>query len=170
MTPNMAVKLSQHGMSRWPSSAGPAAHLRLLASAAMRRVRLNSNVDMAAFGTPHHHPVQEPEASQFMRIKLLSCLVAVLAACGENTQKFPDGVVGILHVDAETDFVFRSATSTVGGRCVGWNTVSVQKRGQDSTAMNHLMCWQERSGMVYTSTAKAEGTTVVPLKAITTPY
>ena len=97
-------------------------------------------------------------------------VASLTGACTGETQTFPQGVVGILRVDATTDYVFRSSPSTIGGTCTGWSTISIQKRGQDSTAMNNLMCWKERNGMLYTATVQAEGTTVLPMKTITTPY
>lgn len=75
-------------------------------------------------------------------------------------------IAGVLRIDAGTEYVFRSIPSTVGGACKGWNTVSIQRPGQPTTAMNNLMCWKERSGNLYTATAKEEGKTVVPMNVI----
>lgn len=75
-------------------------------------------------------------------------------------------IAGVLRIDAGTEYVFRYIPSTIGGTCKGWNTVSIQRPGQPTTAMNNLMCWKERSGNLYTATAKEEGKTVVPMSAI----
>lgn len=80
----------------------------------------------------------------------------------------PPGVVGITHIDSGTDYVFRTTQSGIGGACQGWNTVSIQAPGEDSTGVTNLMCWQERDGMLHTATVKAESPDAWPMKTITT--
>jgi hypothetical protein len=100
------------------------------------------------------------------------CTICVPAlfftACSPPPQSFPPGVVGILHLDKGTDYVFRGAPSTVGGRCDGWNEVAVQKAGQDSTAITSLMCWKETNGMLRTATARSETPKQFRMKSIIT--
>jgi len=98
------------------------------------------------------------------------CVLLMLAGCDSQSAHFPDGVVGILHVDSGTDYVFRTTPTEIGGACVGWNTVSIQRPGQDSTGKTNLMCWKEENGSLHTATERAESSTVGPMSAITTPY
>ena len=54
--------------------------------------------------------------------------------------------------------------------CTGWSTISIQKPSGDATAINDLMCWQDRSGLLCTATAKTVTAKGVPMATITTPY
>jgi hypothetical protein len=100
---------------------------------------------------------------------LFVLMLLALAACDSKSARLPEGVVGILHVDSGTDYVFRSAPTEIGGACAGWNTVSIQPPGQYSTGKTNLMCWKEKNGSLHTATERAESATVAPMSAIMAP-
>lgn len=49
------------------------------------------------------------------------------------------------------------ASSTAGGECDGWNTVSVQKPGDPSSGMLDLMCWRQVGDQIEVNTATGQG-------------
>ncbi|WP_198084662.1 hypothetical protein [Variovorax sp. E3] len=91
------------------------------------------------------------------RILFLGVVMAT-AACAAFAQAprskpFPPGVVGIMRIDAGTDYVFLDRPTTIGGECKGWKAVSIQAPGPAGSGLTQVMCWKESKGLLLTATA-----------------
>jgi hypothetical protein len=82
-------------------------------------------------------------------------IVMAAAACAASAQTrkpFPPGVVGVMRIDAGTEYVFLDRPTTVGGACKGWKAVSIQAPGPAGSGLTNLMCWKESNGRLLTAT------------------
>ncbi|SEK11207.1 hypothetical protein SAMN05216567_11054 [Variovorax sp. OK605] len=105
------------------------------------------------------------------RIFLAGIVMATVAcvACGAAAQTrkpFPPGVVGVLPIDAGTEYVFLDRPTTLGGACKGWKAVSIQKPGELGSGMMAIMCWKESNGQLLTATAVKVTPQVAPMDLI----
>ena len=83
----------------------------------------------------------------------LALAMAACSATGQTRKPLPPGVVGVLPIDAGTEYVFLDRPTTVGGACAGWKAVSIQKPGVPGSGMFGVMCWKESNGRLLTATA-----------------
>ncbi|KVM84531.1 hypothetical protein WJ60_21165 [Burkholderia ubonensis] len=104
-----------------------------------------------------------------MKATVIACMVIALSllGCDNHSSSLPEGVVGVVHVDDGTDYVFRSVTTRIAGACKGWSTVSIQRPGHDSTGITDLMCWKEIDGMLHTANEHGEQPKTYPMSSIT---
>lgn len=96
-------------------------------------------------------------------------IVMATVACAASAQArkpLPPGVVGVLRIDAGTDYVFLDRPTTVGGACKGWKAVSIQAPGPAGSGMTHIICWKESNGQLLTATAARVTPEVVPMDLI----
>ncbi|WP_147400382.1 hypothetical protein [Acidovorax cavernicola] len=91
---------------------------------------------------------------------------AAFAASAQTRKPFPPGVVGVLNIDAGTDYVFLDRPTTIGGACKGWKTISIQRPGSASSDMTNLMCWKESKGLLLTATEAKVSPDVAPMDLI----
>jgi hypothetical protein len=102
------------------------------------------------------------------RIFFVGIVMATLA-CAASAQArtpLPPGVVGVLRIDAGTDYVFLDRPTTVGGACKGWKAVSIQAPGPAGSGMTHVVCWKESNGQLLTATAARVTPEVVSMDLI----
>ena len=80
------------------------------------------------------------------RIFFLAMVMATVActASAQTRKPFPPGVVGVLRIDAGTEYV--------GGACKGWKAVSIQAPGPAGSGLTNIMCWKESNGQLLTAT------------------
>lgn len=103
------------------------------------------------------------------RIVFLLGIVTAAAACtaaAQTRKPFPPGVVGVLPIDAGTEYVFLDRPSTVGGACKGWKAVSIQPPGRLGAGTTGVMCWKESNGQLLTATAAKVTPQVAPMDLI----
>ncbi|MBN8752572.1 MULTISPECIES: hypothetical protein [Variovorax] len=88
------------------------------------------------------------------RIFFLAMVMATVActASAQTRKPFPPGVVGVLRIDAGTEYVFLDRPTTVGGACKGWKAVSIQAPGPAGSGLTNIMCWKESNGQLLTAT------------------
>lgn len=89
------------------------------------------------------------------------------SASAQTRKALPPGVVGVLAVDAATEYVFLDRPTTVGGVCKGWKAVSVQPPGRVSgSGMTGVVCWKESNGRLLTATATQVTSQLAPMALI----
>ncbi|MFM9925299.1 hypothetical protein VLK31_20075 [Variovorax sp. H27-G14] len=87
-------------------------------------------------------------------VSVLGSLSGSGSASAQTRKPLAPGVVGVLPIDAATEYVFLDRPTTVGGVCKGWKAVSVQQPGQVSgSGMTGMVCWKESNGRLLTATA-----------------
>ena len=102
------------------------------------------------------------------RIVLLGVVMAAAAttAAAQTRKPLPPGVVGVMPIDAGTEYVFLDRPTTVGGGCKGWKAVSIQPPGRLGAGTTGLMCWKESNGQLLTATAAGVSPQVAPMDLI----
>jgi len=107
-------------------------------------------------------------AAGMARIFFVGIVMATVActALAQARKPLPPGVVGVLHIDAGTDYVFLDRPTTVGGACKGWKAVSIQAPGPAGSGMTRIICWKELNGQLLTATEAKVSSEVVPMDLI----
>ncbi|WP_432727792.1 hypothetical protein [Variovorax sp. W6] len=91
---------------------------------------------------------------------------AACAASAQTRKPLQPGVVGVMRIDAGTDYVFLDRPTTVGGACKGWKAVSIQAPGPAGSGITNLMCWKESNGQLLTATEAKVTPQVAPMSLI----
>jgi hypothetical protein len=91
---------------------------------------------------------------------------AAFAASAQTRKPLPPGVVGVMRIDAGTDYVFLDRPTTVGGACKGWKAVSIQAPGPAGSGITNLMCWKESNGQLLTATEQKVTPQIAPMSLI----
>jgi len=75
----------------------------------------------------------------FSLINATGTILLATACTQESTSKT---YTGRFKVDAGTEYIALDTPSNIGGSCIGWNTVSIRKPGQNTDGLDNVICWK----------------------------